>query len=159
MCGELGEGERGRGKGRGSCREQWQDSLWGRDPPLGRGPGRLPPRPPLTHPVCGGKQCHLWTKETPTRIPARNRTFTPPCALFPKLFTATQQQNTIFFNDIVQRKKRRLGPSKLAAQRGSLALVPSATAQRLGSQSRTEGRPEERCGLQGARLACALSPG
>lgn len=53
-----------------------------------------PPRPPLSHPVCGGQECHLHTKETP--VTASNRTFTPPCAPFPKLFTATQQARYYF---------------------------------------------------------------
>lgn len=139
----------GRGKGRSSCREQWQDSLWGRDPLLCRGPGR-PHHPPLTRQCMGGgagkRSANLTQRRPPPHIPARNRAFTLQSALFPKLFTATQQARDCFHHLHLADAETEAGLAKLTAQGCSLPPVPSPgarhhhpTTQRLGSQRGTQG--------------------
>lgn len=137
----------GRGKGRSSCREQWQDSLWGRDPLLCRGPGR-PHHPPLTRQCMGGgggqEECQLNTKETP-HLTSQLGTEHSPFKV--RYFQSSSQQpsklETVFIISILQMQKLRLGwPSSLPKdahchqshllELGTIILPPRGWALRGG---------------------------
>lgn len=149
----------GDGRGRSSCREQEEDSLWGRNPVLRLGSQET--HQPFTNPqgVGGRRRESFAQRRAPLITVARNRTFSLLYAPFPKLFPATQQARCYFHYP--PNKDTEAGADQAHCPRMLTDIRPiswiSSLPQKLGSQRWIQGWCENRCGLKGAQLACAVS--